>query len=350
MQIVELWASQALLGKDAVCMVDGEEVPAVGPDLQPYGRIRARPERLRENEGFSFIGSYVLGKGFVLMPQQADDLITRDVRNGDVLQPYVMGRDLNQRPDCSASRWVINFWDWPLKRAEEYPECLEIVRCYVKPERDRNKRRARRERWWLYAERAPDLYRAIDGLDHVLVSAQVSSTLMPVRVPTEQVFNHKCVVFAVTDFANLALLSSNMHSAWVMRYTATMRTDISYSPSDAFLTWPRPRSTLEMAVLGEELDRERRELMFGRSWGLTTTYNHVHDPDCHDEFVMKLRNIHVAIDEAVMRAYGWDDLDLKIGHHPTKIGVRWTIGKEARFELLDRLLEENQRRYKLENP
>ena len=42
-----------------------------------------------------------------------------------------------------------------------------------------------------------------------------------------------------------------------------------------------------------------------------------------------------------MRAYGWEDLELKIGHHPTKIGIRWTVSKEARFELLDRLLEEN---------
>jgi len=58
----------------------------------------------------------------------------------------------------------------------------------------------------------------------------------------------------------------------------------------------------------------------------------------------------VAIDQAAMRAYGWDDLDLKIGHHPTKIGIRWTVSKEVRFELLDRLLEENYRRYKLENP
>ena len=90
--------------------------------------------------------------------------------------------------------------------------------------------------------------------------------------------------------------------------------------------------------------------MLGRSWGLTTTYNHVHDPDDHDPAVMALRDIHVAIDEAVMRAYGWEDLELKIGHHPTKIGIRWTVGKEARFELLDRLLEENQRRYRLENP
>ena len=105
-----------------------------------------------------------------------------------------------------------------------------------------------------------------------------------------------------------------------------------------------------MTWLGRELDDTRRELMLGRWWGLTTTYNHVHDPDDHDASVRNLRDIHVAIDEAVMRAYGWEDLDLKIGHHPTKIGIRWTVSKEARFELLDRLLEENLRRWREEKP
>ena len=123
-----------------------------------------------------------------------------------------------------------------------------------------------------------------------------------------------------------------------------------YAPSDVFLTLPRPVLTPELEDLGLRLDDTRRELMLDRSWGLTTTYNHVHDPDYHDVPVSNLRDFHVAIDEAVMRAYGWEDLDLKIGHHPTKIGVRWTVGKEARFELLDRLLEENQRRCREENP
>ena len=90
--------------------------------------------------------------------------------------------------------------------------------------------------------------------------------------------------------------------------------------------------------------------MLSRAWGLTKTYKRIHDPDIHEPAIQELRDIHVAIDEAVMRAYDWGDLDLKIGHHPTKIGIRWTVSKEARFELLDRLLEENHRRYKLENP
>jgi hypothetical protein len=135
-----------------------------------------------------------------------------------------------------------------------------------------------------------------------------------------------------------------------MRYTTPMRTDLRYLPSNVFLTLPRPEPTSELEVLGQQLDESRRELMLSRAWGLTKTYNRVHDPDNHEPAIEELRDIHVAIDEAVVRAYGWDDLDLKIGHHPTKIGIRWTVSKEARFELLDLLLEENHKRYALENP
>ena len=125
-----------------------------------------------------------------------------------------------------------------------------------------------------------------------------------------------------------------------------MRTDISYAPSDVFLTLPRPQPTPELEALGRQLDATRRELMLSRAWGSprpTTTFT---TPMYHEPAIQDLRDIHVAIDEAVMRAYGWDDLDLKIGHHPTKIGIRWTVSKEARFELLDRLLEENHQRYR----
>ncbi|MEH0420204.1 hypothetical protein [Streptomyces sp. B21-083] len=80
----------------------------------------------------------MLGKGFILAPEQAQALIERDVRNKDVLFPYLNGEDLNSRPDCSASRWVINFHDWTEERARSYPEVFEIVERDVKPERAKN--------------------------------------------------------------------------------------------------------------------------------------------------------------------------------------------------------------------
>jgi hypothetical protein len=350
LQIVEVWATRPKPSRMAAYWLDGEEVPAIGPDLQPYGRVVGRPQRLRENDRICFQGSVVVGLGFTLTFEEKDSLIARDQRNAEVLQPYIIGRDLNQRPDCSASRWIINFHDWPLERAEEYPDCIDVVRRLVKSERDRKRREAHRKRWWIYGDNRPGLYRTIAGLDDVLAISMVGNAVMPVRVLIGQVFAHRCAVFALDDFASLAFLDSSIHSTWVIRYTSTMRTDINYSPTDVFLTLPRPEPTSELDTLGRQLDTTRRDLMLSRAWGLTKTYNRVHDPDNHEPAIQELRDIHVATDEAVMRAYGWDDLDLKIGHHPTKIGIRWTVSKEARFELLDRLLEENHRRYALENP
>ena len=49
-------------------------------------------------------------------------MIAADPRNAEVVQPYLVGEDLNSRPDGSPSRWVINFRDWPEERAREYAE------------------------------------------------------------------------------------------------------------------------------------------------------------------------------------------------------------------------------------
>ncbi|WP_433784632.1 Eco57I restriction-modification methylase domain-containing protein [Actinomycetospora sp. CA-101289] len=348
LEIVDVWASRAPVGPLGERRLDDEPVPAIGADLEPVGRVGGAKHRLAENANLVFNGSKVDGLGFTMSEDEALQLISEDARHAEALQRYIIGQDLNQRPDCSASRWIINFRGWSLDQAKRYPELLAIVQRDVKPERDRNARAQRRDRWWIYGERAPNLYAAISNLEHVLAISMVSNAVMPVRVPANQVFAHKCAVFGFDGFAELAVLSSSIHTTWTVRYTSTLETRVNYSPSDVFLTLPRPVPTPWLDELGARLDTERRELMFGRGWGLTTTYNHVHDPADRDPAVVALRDLHADIDHAVMDAYGWSDLDLNIGHHPTRIGIRWTVGPDARFELLDRLLEENQRRYAAE--
>ena len=121
--------------------------------------MSGRPYRLSTNNRISYIGSYVLGMGFVLEPEEAQRLLDKDPRNRDVLFPYLNGEDLNSRWDQSPSRWVINFHDWPIEKAMEYRDCYEIVERLVKPEREKNNRKVRRERWWQFAERAPEVIR-----------------------------------------------------------------------------------------------------------------------------------------------------------------------------------------------
>ena len=82
--------------------------------------------------------------------------------------------------------------------------------------------------------------------------------------------------------------------------------------------------------------------------GLTKTYNRVHDPNDATPEIVRLRELHVALDHAVRDAYGWSDLELDHGFHPTDQGVRFTLGPAVRVEVLDRLLEENHRRHEAE--
>ena len=289
----------------------------------------------------AYIGSYVLGKGFILSPEQAQDLIQRDPRNQDVLFPYLNGEDLNSRPDCSASRWVINFHDWPEERAREYPEVFAIVERDVKPERLKNNRKVYREYWWQYAEKRPAMLREIVGLDRVLVVALVSRTVMPVMVPTGQVFSHMLGVFATPAPSDLALLNSGIHHAWAVARASSLKGDLRYTPSDVYETLPQPRSAAAVANAGITVQEIRGEIMKSRQVGLTRLYNMFHAPDEVAADVRELRIAHCEIDAAVAAAYGWEDLDLSRDFHRTRQGVRLTINSATRTEILDRLLELN---------
>ncbi|MDP8991533.1 MAG: hypothetical protein M3N31_00480 [Actinomycetota bacterium] len=346
LEVAKLWLHSGTWRGQAV--LDGEVTSRITPLLEPGGRASGAPQRLRANAGRSFIGSFVLGLGFVLAPDRAQALIDHDPRNADVLFPYLNGEDLNSRPDQSASRWIIDFGERSEEEARQYPDCWDIVERLVKPERvtkDAAKYPRMVHEWWKYWNARPGLYAAIKGMERVLVIAQVSKTVMPTFVQPRQVFAHKLVVFAYDDDAHAALLSTALHYWWVIRYSATMRTDLSYSPTDCFETFPQTQLTHDVGRLGAELDAHRRALMLERWEGLTKTYNRVHDPSEHANEIAELRRLHTELDHAVAAAYGWDDLVLDHGFHDTRQGTRYTIGPAARTEILDRLLELNHERY-----
>ncbi len=48
--------------------------------------------------------------------------------------------------------------------------------------------------------------------------------------------------------------------------------------------------------------------MIRNNEGLTKTYNRFHDPDERSPDIFKLRELHAAMDRAVLDAYGWTDL------------------------------------------
>jgi hypothetical protein len=354
LEYAAVWGTREQIASTVPRVADDVSVQQISTLLEPTGKVGDPPSRLIENAGISFQGCFVLGMGFILEPEEAQAWIKEDSRNAEVLFPYLNGEDLNSQPDSSATRWIIDFNDRPEELAREY--CLPYGRLMqqVKPERQRMKpdgtyqlRKPLPQRWWQYGDKRPALRKAIKGLEEALVIALVSKTVMPMRVPTGQVFSHKLAVFATGSFADQAGLSSSMHQMWAIKYGSTMRADVNYSPSDVFRTFPRPQPTEALAGVGRKLDIERRAIMLRSGIGLTKLYNLVNDSDiadATDQDIARMRQIHSELDQAVMHAYGWGDVELDHGFHTYRQMTRWTVGPAARVEILDRLLEENLRR------
>jgi len=97
-------------------------------------------------------------------------------------------------------------------------------------------------------------------------------------------------------------------------------------------------------------------LMARNDEGLTRTYNRFHDPDERDPEIAQLRELHAAMDRAVLDAYGWTDLstdcefllDYEIDEDTwsprRKKPYRYRWPAETHDEVLARLLELNAER------
>lgn len=365
-------------------ILDDKKVDGITPLLTAQSRVSGKPFKLKANEDKSFQGSIVLGMGFVLTPEEAAALIEKDERNRQVLFPYLNGEDLNSRPDQSPSRWVINFFNYPLERIDEdewelleedekeqqaklgrvapdyskpvardFPDCIAIVEEKVKPERakliGRNPIATKRGTyWWIYGGDAKNLYEAIYGMSKVLLVAATSRTLAFELIPNNKIFANTVYVFVFQNYSDLAIIQSTFHEHWAREFSSSMKGDLRYSGADCFETFPFPELTDELEQIGWEYHEFRREIMLRRQEGLTQTYNRFHNRQETASDITRLRDLHRQMDEAVKQAYGWHDLELAHGFHETKQGIRFTISPEARQEVLDRLLELNFARHKEE--
>ena len=366
LEVSLVWVGHA--ERNEIRVLDGNRVSGITPLLDQLSRVTGHPYQLSVNAGQSFQGSIVLGTGFILEPIEAHDLIIKDSRNKAIIFPFLNGEDLNSRLDFSASRWVIDFHDWPIEQARKYAEAFSIVEREVKPFRDKSNRKVRREIWWQFAERATGLYDAISGLERILVCSEVTKYLSFIWVNAGTVFSSNLDVFPSANDSLYAILNSSLHDLWARKYSAHLETRLKYSPGNAFETFPFPSPTSHLERLGGQLSAHRKAAMQTFHAGLTKTYNFFHNDMVRDENIVRLREIHVEVDESVREAYAlreerepaireyeahvasaplptWREIDLGHGFYETRQGLRFTVSPQARVDVLDKLLALNHYRY-----
>jgi hypothetical protein len=103
---------------------------------------------------------------------------------------------------------------------------------------------------------------------------------------------------------------------------------------------------------GRTYHNHRAALMVARHEGMTKTYNRFHDPAEIADDIQRLRDLHAAMDRAVLDAYGWPDLaecaapifldETNEDDHTYRGRLFWP--SEFRDEVLARLLALNAER------
>jgi len=311
----------------------GEGQPPTPPmlDDRPVRRISAylvegdldgSPARLRANRKLAFEGSKLYGAGFAFRddrPASAshtlnamNSLVARHPASATIIKPLLGGEDINNSIGHKASRFAMNFSGMSEDEIERgFPDLYEIAKATLMPERAKVSNLVTRRNWWLYERERPDLYLSIALKNDVLVTCRVSPHLSIARVPAAQIFGESVDVFALSTHAAFATLQSRVHEVWARFFASSMKDDLRYTPSDCFETFPLPPGYDDAPALeaaGRAYHDHRAALMIVRDQGMTPTYNRFHARIDEAADIMELRRLHHAMDDAVLRAYGWDDL------------------------------------------
>ncbi|PSL02234.1 Eco57I restriction-modification methylase domain-containing protein [Cecembia rubra] len=327
---------------------------------------------LASNSNIMFRGVDFGGDGFIISEEEKNDFINRDSKNRSVLFGLMNSQDFNNSFDHSPSRTIIGFGSMSIDEAKEYKEPFEHVRLNVKPYRDNVKDKSAKEYWWLYNRNRPELYLRLKDLKLCLVTGFTSKYMNFSFCKTGIIFSNALNITTYDSFCDFSILQSSMHEAWVQKYASRLKNDLRYTPSDCFETFPFPKLKPEfLDDKGFEYYELRASIMKNLQLGLTKLYNLFHmqfltsvdievrskqeQQVCIDAYhdIIRLRELHKQMDQAVLEAYGWTDIQLRhdfyeVDYLPENDRMRYTIHPDARKEILKRLLDLNHQYFEEE--
>ena len=322
-------------------ILDGRAVRRISAYLVE-GDLDGSPVRLRANAGVAFAGFEPGCDGFLFSDKETANPIEigrqliRQTKYTAVLQPYLGTDEVNNSPKHLHERLAMNFGEMPLRRTgktgwhsadeeqraswlesgivpadyctpvvTDWPDLLPLLETKVMPVRHATC-------WWRYRRSATDMVQATTNLATVLVTSRSASPHFAIaQVPARQVLAKTLAVFALSTHAAFATLQSRVHEVWARTFASTLEDRLRYTPSDCFETFPLPPGYADAPALeaaGRAYHDHRAAMMVARDQGMTPTYNRFHARTDEAADIAELRRLHRAMDDAVLRAYGWDDL------------------------------------------
>ncbi|MDP2196876.1 MAG: class I SAM-dependent DNA methyltransferase, partial [Rhodocyclaceae bacterium] len=286
----------------------------------------AATQALQANSSLSTAGVIPHGAGMVVTPEDAARFETEAP-----IKPYRNGKDLTDRP---RGVLVIDCHGLTAEQVRSrFPKLYQWLLDRVKPERDANRDKDLREKWWLHRRNNEDLRRALKNLSRYIATAMVAKHRAFQFLDGKILPDQKLVAIALDDAYFLGVLSSRVHVVWALATGGTLEDRPVYSKTLCFETFPFPAASPEQQArirdLAEQIDAHRKRVLAAHDeLTLTGLYNVLvkvgagetaqpgrsnmgtapltaKEKSIHEKgLVAVLKSLHDELDAVVLEAYG----------------------------------------------
>ena len=307
---------------EPVFSLDDEPVSHINPNLTRGLYVVGAPQ-LPENDGTAFQGDVRNGP-FDIPREEAERMLAEPISyrgryNDDVIFPFVIARDLAQRP---RGRYIIDFGqDMEEREAEFYEAPFIHLERYVRPEREKSDDARLRERWWLHQLWRPAMRRAISDLDRYIATPITSKHRFYVWLEPNVIPDATVVAIARSDDYTFGVLHSRIHETWALAQASRLATgnNYRYVHTQCFNTFPFPwpLNTPDAELSDEQ--RAQRDAIAAAAIELDGVRDHWLNPPGVNPILTEdrtmtalynapsrsVRRAHEALDTTVAAAYGW---------------------------------------------
>lgn len=264
-----------------------------------------------------FNGQFPRHQGFVLTPKEAQKWLDADPNNGQVVHPYLIGREMLTA--TAPLRWVIDFQKMNVLDAKRFKlpfqRVEKVVLPHVQAYADREKSRFGKDTgqdqtwlrsWWQHFRCRKELIDRISKLSRYIACAEVTKRPIFCFIDPNIRPDHTLEAFTFEDDYSFGILQSSVHWKWFVAKCSKLTERLRYTPESVFDTFPWPqkptkKQVTDVAAAAVELRRIRDRALAKTSGGLRALYRTLDLPGRNP-----LKDAHTVLDAAVLKAYGFD--------------------------------------------
>ncbi len=292
--------------------LDFRETPTINSTLSDQLDVSAA-RILMSNGGYCYTGQYPRHESFMLEPAKAEKMLQANPINGDVVLPFMVGREM--LTDGKPSRFVIDFQTRSVIEAKQYAlpfahlekHTLPYIKELAAKERNKTEKETGQDQnwlntWWLHFRPRPELIGKIEKLPRYLACSRVTKRPVFVFISPKIRPGDALSCFALSDDYSFGILQSAAHWLWFTTKCSKLTERFRYTPESVFDTFPWPQSPTKaqinaVAAAGREIRRIRTAALQKIPGGLRALYRTVELPGQNP-----LKDAHASLDSAVLQA------------------------------------------------